>query len=144
MAKFRFWALSGPKLFYLTFLCDHFVFCINPDGPHPGQNKKKNPCIVQIFFLGFRAKKGQKRHVARQRGSYIFCDSPNAFYFHFIPFDIRNLFYLGGFTAKMSPQKVKKKFRPYLRDFAHFRLFLAFPLWKIFYTTRQWKSSLLN
>ena len=42
-------------------------------------------------------------------GSYVFLWLPKRFFFHWILFDIRNLDYLGGFTGKISSQKVKKK-----------------------------------
>ena len=77
-----------------------FVFFINPDGPHPGQIKK-NPCKGEIiFFSGFMTKKGQKRHVTGQHGSYVFL-------FHFVPFYIPDIVYLGGFMGKISVQNVK-------------------------------------
>ena len=42
--------------------------------------------------------------------------------------------------AQSKPSMANKNFRPHLRDVADFRLFSAFPLRQIFYTTRLLKS----
>ena len=83
-----------------------FVFFINPDGPHPGQIKKKPLHGRNNFFSGFRAKKGQKR-VAGQHGQLRFFVTPKHFFF--ISIHLISIWYLGGFTDKISAQNVKKK-----------------------------------
>ena len=57
---------QGPNFLFDLFLWPFLFFFTNPDGPHPGQIKKKNG--PNNFFSGFGAKKGQKRHVAEQHG----------------------------------------------------------------------------
>ena len=108
---FDFGRCQGPNFFIWPFFVAIFVFFYQSRCFPPWTNKGNPPCMGQIiFFWCFRAKIGQKRHVAEQHGELRVSVTPQMlFIFICLLFVWVNKYIWGVFRSKFAGRKLKKK-----------------------------------